>query len=158
MSKVAKRKLSSRTLTEKYKILKELDKGEPSVSISKKYGIPKQKLSGWSKEKNKIYSEVEKNKTSAKRVRMRVCLIENLDKAFYMWLLNTRHQNIPVSGTIFKVKALHFAKELGCDNFQASDRWLDRWKKRNNVSLKTISGILSFYFFIDIYIFLSNLS
>ena len=39
---------------------------------------------------------------------------ENLDKAFYMWLLNTRHQNIPVSGIIFKVKALHFAKELGC--------------------------------------------
>ena len=89
---------------------------------------------------------------------MRVCLNENSDKAFYMWLLNTRHQNIPVSGTIFKVKALHFAKELGCDNFQASDRWLDRWNKRNNVSLKTISGILSFYFFIDIYIFLSNLS
>ena len=47
-----------------------------------------------------------------------------------MWLLNTRHQNIPVSGTIFKVKALHFAKELGCDNFQASDGSLDRWKKK----------------------------
>ena len=90
MSKVAKRKLSSRTLTEKYKIVKELDKREPSVSISKKYGIPKQTMSGWSKEKNKIYSEVEKNKTSAKRVRMRVSLNENLDKACYMWLLNTR--------------------------------------------------------------------
>ena len=84
MSEVAKRKLSSRTLTEKYKILKELDKGEPSVSISKKYGVPKQTLSGWSKEKNKIYSEVEKNKTSAKRVRIRN---ENLDKACYIWAL-----------------------------------------------------------------------
>ena len=90
MSKVAKRKLSSRTLTEKYKILKELDKGEPSVSISKKYGIPKQTMSGWSKEKKKKYSEVEKKKTSAKRVRIRVSLNENLDKACYMWLLNTR--------------------------------------------------------------------
>ncbi|XP_065668011.1 tigger transposable element-derived protein 4-like [Hydra vulgaris] len=38
-----------------------------------------------------------------------------------MWLLNTRHQNIPVSGTIFKVKAFHFAKELGCDNFHPMD-------------------------------------
>ena len=89
---------------------------------------------------------------------MRVSLNENLDKACYMWLSNTRHKNIPVSGIIFKVKALHFAKELGCDNFQASDGWLGRWKKRNNVSFKTISGILSFYFFIDIYIFFSNLS
>ena len=158
MSKVAKRKLPSRTLTEKYKVLKEIDKGESSASVSKKYGIPKQTLSGWSKEKNKIYSEVEKNKTSAKRVRMRVSLNENLDEACYMWLLNTRHQNIPVSGTIFIVKALHFAKELGCDNFQASDGWLDRRKERNNVSFKTISVVLSFYFFIDIYIFFSNLS
>ena len=158
MSKVSKRKLSSRTLTEKYKILKELDKGEPSVSISKKYGIPKQTLSGWSKEKNQIYSEVEKNKTSAKRVLMCVSLNKYLDKACYMWLLNTLHQNIPVSGTNFKVKALHFAKELGYDNFQASEGWLDRWKKSNNVSFKTISGILSFYFFIDILIFFSNLS
>ena len=100
----------------------------------------------------------QKNKTSAKKVRTRVSLNENLDKACYMWLLNTRHQSITVSGTIFKVKALHFAKELGCDDFQASDGWLDSWKKRINVSFKTISGILSYYFFIDIYIFFSNLS
>ena len=72
MSKVAgcKRKLKTRTITEKYKILKEAEKGESSASISKKYGVPKQTLSGWLKEKTKIYSEVEKNKTSAKRVRV----------------------------------------------------------------------------------------
>ena len=130
MSKVAgcKWKLKTRTITEKYKILKNVEKGESSLSISKKYGVPKQTLPGWLKEKTKIYSEVEKNKTSAKRVRMRLSPHEDLDKACYMWLLNARHQSIPVSGTIFKVKALYFAKELGCDSFQASDRWLDRQK------------------------------
>ena len=75
-----------------------------------------------------------KNKTSAKRVRMlRLSQNEDLDKACYMWLLNARHQSIPVSGPIFKVKASYFAKELGCDSFQASDGWLNRWKKRYNV-------------------------
>ena len=41
MLKVAgcKRKLKTRTITEKYKILKEVDKGESSASISKKYDI-----------------------------------------------------------------------------------------------------------------------
>ena len=55
MSKVAgrKRKLKTRTITEKYKILKEAEKGESSAFISKKYGVPKQTLSGWLKEKNK---------------------------------------------------------------------------------------------------------
>ena len=69
MSKVAagcKRKLKTRTITEKHKILKEVEKRELSASISKKYGVPKQTLSGWLKEKIKIYSEVEKNKTSVK--------------------------------------------------------------------------------------------
>ena len=37
-----------------------------------------------------------------------------------------------------------FCKRLGCESFQASDVWLDRWKKRYNVPFKTISGILSF--------------
>ena len=46
--------------------------------------------------------------------------------AIGMWLLNSRHQSTPVSGTIPKVKALYFAKELLCDNFQASDGWLGR--------------------------------
>ena len=64
MSKVAgcKRKLKTRTITEKYKILKEVEKGESSASISKKYGVSKQTLSGWLKEKTNIYSEVEKKK------------------------------------------------------------------------------------------------
>ena len=123
MSKVAgcKRKLKTRTITEKHKILQEVEKGESSASISKKYGVPKQKLSGWLKGKTKLYSEVKKNKTSVKRVRMRLSPHEDLDKACYLWLLTPRHQSIPVSGAIFKVKVLYFAKELGCDNCQASD-------------------------------------
>ena len=48
MSKVAgcKRTLKTRSITEKYKILKEVDKGESSASISQKYGIAKQTLPG----------------------------------------------------------------------------------------------------------------
>ena len=59
MSKVAgwKRKLKTRTRTEKCKILKEIEKGESSASVSKKYGVSKQTFCGWLKEKTKIYSE-----------------------------------------------------------------------------------------------------
>ena len=92
ISKVAgcKKKLKTRTITEKYKILKEVDKGESSAFISKKYDIAKQALSGWLKGKINIYSEVEKNKTSVKSVRMRLFPYEDLEKAYYMWLLNAR--------------------------------------------------------------------
>ena len=136
MLKVAgcKRKLKTRTI-EKHKILKEVDKGDSSASISKKYGIAKHALSGWLKEKNKNLFGSQEKQNFCERVRMRVSPYEDLEKACYMWHLNARHQSMPVSGTIFKVKALYFAKKLGCD----------RWKKRYNVSFKTISGIFSFH-------------
>ena len=33
-----------------------------------------------------------------------------------------------------------FAKELNTESFEASDGWLRRWKERNNISFKTVSG------------------
>ena len=48
---VVVKKLKTRTINKKYKIMKEVDKGEGYASISKKYGITKQSLPGWLKEK-----------------------------------------------------------------------------------------------------------
>ena len=112
MSKVGgcKRNLKTRTITEKYKILKEVEK-ENHVHLYQRSMAFQANIVWMVKRKNKVYSEVEKNKTSAKRVRMWLSRHEDLDKACYMWLLNAWHQSIPVSGTIFKVKALYFAKE-----------------------------------------------
>ena len=42
------------------------------------------------------------------------------------------------------MKALDFAKRLVFDNFQASDGWLGRWKKRFNVSFKIVSSKRTF--------------
>ena len=43
LNDTGKCKLHTQTITEKYKILKEIDKGETCAAISPKYGIPKQK-------------------------------------------------------------------------------------------------------------------
>ena len=43
------RKLKTKTVLEKYKILKEIEKGETCASIVRKYGIAKQTLSNWLK-------------------------------------------------------------------------------------------------------------
>ena len=45
-----------------------------------------------------------------------------------------------VSALILKTKAIDFAEKMSIENFHASDGWLDRWKKRYNVSFKKISG------------------
>ena len=45
-------------------------------------------------------------------------------------LLNLRSWNIPMNGLLLKEKASDFAKELGVTNFQVSDGWLVKGKKR----------------------------
>ena len=47
-----------------------------------------------------------------KRQRFRGLPYENLDKTCYKWLVNARGQNIPISDTMLKTKALFFAREF----------------------------------------------
>ena len=144
MSKVAgcKGKLKTRTITEKYKILKGVDKGESSASISKKYYIAKQTLSGWLKEKAKFYSEAEKSRTSEKSQHAMsfyetgwVSPYEDLDKACYMGLLSSREQTF-CAWIYSESESFVFYRRTWVWKFG----WVARqMEKRYNVSFKKMS-------------------
>ena len=51
-----------------------------------------------------------------------------------------RNQNVPLSASMIQEKAVIFTKVLNTETFQVSDDWLRRWKERNNISFKTVSG------------------
>ena len=142
-----KRKLASKSITEKYKILKEVDKGNSCAFVAKKHNIPKQTLSNWLRKKKQIYESLDSNSSTMKHQRFRGSPCENIDETFYKWLVNARGRNILISATVLQTKALYFTKELGCNDFSTSDGWLDRWKERKNVSFKTISALFTYVFF-----------
>jgi hypothetical protein len=56
------------------------------------------------------------------------------------WIKCTRDKNMPVSGPILREEAEEFAKELGHSEFKASTGWLEKFKSRNGVSHKVLSG------------------
>ena len=62
-----KRKLNTKTVLEKYKMLKEIEKGATAAAVARKYDIAKQTLSNWTKDKSKIYATVGANNSSIKR-------------------------------------------------------------------------------------------
>ena len=99
---VHERKLTSKTITEKCKILREVDKDISCASVAKKHNIPKQTLSNWLKKKKQIYESVDSNSSTMKRQRFRGSPYENLDEACYKWLVNARGQNIPISAMMLK--------------------------------------------------------
>ena len=73
--------------------------------------------------KDKILAAYESGEIDPKRQKMKRAENEDLDKAVYTWFHNTHANNVPVSGTVLKEKALQSAKSLHLDDFRASDGW-----------------------------------
>ena len=128
-----KRKLSVKTLNEKCKALKDIEKGLSNKDASRKYGVPPNAISTWIKNKGKYFKALEDNCSSKKR-KLRESDFEKLDNVVFRWFLSKRSQHIPIDGNLIKGKAITYAKELGYNSFHGSAGWLDRWKKRKMIS------------------------
>ena len=134
-----KRKYTHKTLREKCQALKDLEKGESNKDVAAKYNVPKNTLSTWVKNKEKLFDALKKG-ANVKRQKLKSGNHKLMEQAICNWFLNMRSQNVPLSASMIQEKAVIFAKELNTENFQASDGWLRRWKERNNISFKTVSG------------------
>ena len=134
-----KQKYTYKTLREKCLGLKDLEKGESNNDVAAKCNVPKNTLSTWVMNKEKLFDALKKE-TNVKRQKLKSSNHELVDQAIFNWFLNMRSQNVPLSASMIQEKAVIFAKELNTENFQASDGWLRRWKERNNISFKTVSG------------------
>lgn len=123
----SKRRAENKSCKIKYSALKELEKGTAPKDVAKAYNVPSSTLSTWKKNKEKIFKQFNNGLISK---RSKPEKFEDVNKAVHKWLLVMRSENIPISGTILKEKALEFAEELGVESFQASQGWLAKWKTR----------------------------
>ena len=117
-----KQKYNQKTLHEKCQALKDLDKGESNKDVAAKYNVPKNTLSTWVKNKEKL--DALKKETNVKKQKLKSGNHELVDQAIFNWFLNMPSQNVPLSASMIQEKVVIFAKELSTDNFQASNRWL----------------------------------
>lgn len=64
----------------------------------------------------------------------------DLNSLLHQWFGQARAKNMPISGPILQEKAMQFAKELGHDEFKASNGWLESWKIRYSIKFYKICG------------------
>ena len=130
--KMLKRKLSVKTLNEKCKAIKDIEKGLFNKDASKKYGVPPNTISTWIKNKEKYFKVLGDNCSSKKR-KLREIDFETLDNVVFRCFWSKRSQNIPIDG---KRESLcqTYTKELGYNNFHGFAGWLDRWEKRKMIN------------------------
>ena len=92
-----KRKLNNVSLIQKCQKIREIEKGMSNKEAAEKYGIPKNTISTWMKNKHKILQSLEEQKTASGSKKVRGCDYEQIDKAVFKWFTVQRSQNIPIS-------------------------------------------------------------
>ena len=93
----------------KYISLKEIEKGTPRKDVPHMFEVPKNTLSTWQKNKEKIYENYERRAKPQK--------YEAVNKAVVKRLLIMRSDNIPINEPMFKEKAHKFPEQLNLEDF-----------------------------------------
>ena len=112
-----KRKLKNTKLIQKCQIIRQIEKGMTHKEASEKFGVPKNAISTWMKNKGKLFEALEQSSSNAKK--MRGCHYEQVDKAVFKWFSLQKSQNVLIDGPILKKRALQFAKSFNFPIFQA---------------------------------------
>ena len=73
-----KRKLNTKSIKERYAALKEVEEGLSKSQVAMKYGIPKNTLSTWIKNKEKFFESMKTQGNKSKRRRPKQGTFANL--------------------------------------------------------------------------------
>lgn len=123
----------------KLSVIKSLESGEKKIDVAKRFNLIYSSVNSIWCNRDKIKAATERvNNKHTKKIRKPTH--EDLDEALLKWFTQQRSLNIPVSGPILKVKADHLAGLLGIENFNCSEGWIERFKKRHSISFGKIWG------------------
>ena len=95
-------------------------------------------ISAWTADKRKIFEAYQSSQMNSNHKNLKRSDNKDLDEAVSTRFKNARSNKIPFNGIIIKEKALSLGKSLKLTDFRASDRWLDEWKQRDNVTFKAV--------------------
>ena len=127
LSIATKTRAENKSYKKKYKALKELEKGTPHMDVASPFGVPKNTLSTWKKKKDKTLKSIT---VALFQKRVKPEKYKELKKDVHKWFLVLCSENVPISGPILEQNFLKFAGGLNIEGFQASEGWLEKWKKR----------------------------
>lgn len=135
------RKRKFLSLCDKKKILiKYKEEKLPVSQLRAMFGISKTQVYDIINNKSKILEACEDNyDVSRKKIKI-ISPYEELNDKIFQWFCSVRSKNIPVSGPLIQEKALEVAAKMNLPEFKASNGWLDKWKKTNNVNMHKVCG------------------
>uniref|UniRef100_A0A0R3S477 HTH CENPB-type domain-containing protein n=1 Tax=Elaeophora elaphi TaxID=1147741 RepID=A0A0R3S477_9BILA len=130
---------SSRELCEeeKHMILADFDAGMLPHEIEEKYGVSKLQIADVLSNRISIFRT---NWSDLFTLKRRRTVYVRLNMQMWNFFCQCRDQKIWLNGRQLKEQALKIAHELGLHSFKASEGWLDSFKRRHCIDLKTMTG------------------
>lgn len=114
---------------------------ESTRKLAEKIKSGKTQIQNILKKKDEILRSFETNSSSNIK-RLRGAKNNEIDSTLLEWLRKARSKNIPITGPMLQEKAMQISKALDVqpEEFKASNGWLNRFKTRNGIKAKFISG------------------
>ncbi|XP_066153520.1 tigger transposable element-derived protein 6-like [Euwallacea fornicatus] len=129
------------TLKEKIELINIAEKDNLSVrKLAEKFKIGKSQAAEILQKKEKFRKMWQSGDSLGQKLNRLKNVPQKIDKECLDWFSRIRSQNIPISGSLIKAKAKEIACKLKYEQFSASNGWLEKWRKRHNISFKSISG------------------
>ncbi|CAH0713248.1 unnamed protein product, partial [Brenthis ino] len=90
--------------------------------------------------KNRVEIKEKYRLGGVQRKKQKIGKFDKLEKVLVEWLHQARALKLPISGPIICEKARKIAESLHITDFNASNGWIDRFKNRNGIVYRQISG------------------
>ena len=120
-----KRKWTNKTLVQKCESIRHIEKGMTNKEGSERFGVLKNTISTWIKNKEKLLAVLQETSSHTKKIRC--CDCGEVDKAVFQWFSLQRSQHVSIDSTMIKEKALFYAEKFKFPNFKASDGQMGGW-------------------------------
>ena len=115
----------------KISIIRDLENGKKQTKIAEELHFPRSTIQTiWSCRKKIFDNYVAAGPTPKK---LSTTKFPKPDAALVDWFDVQRGRKLPINGPFMLTKAKMFSSAVGENDFNASNGWLDRWKKRHGI-------------------------
>ncbi|XP_001360937.3 tigger transposable element-derived protein 6 [Drosophila pseudoobscura] len=123
------------SLNEKSEVIQVQEKEKLSVrDLARRFNIGKTQAAGILKNKGQIDTKLKSGVNGHQKKNCLSLQGSHIDDLCFSWFTRARSENIRLSGQEVRTKAREIAQHLGYTGFSASDGWLQKWRKRHNIT------------------------
>lgn len=130
------------SLKAKIDILNKLNDGVKPVRIAKEYGIAMSTISRLKKCKTSLREAINMYQNNSERRSLRGTFHPKMEKALHQWYTEQIESGEPVTSCKLRLKARELNKQIRENDleFRASSGWMEKFKKRYGIRLKSMRG------------------